>query len=143
MKLVAYHPCRSFQHEVNRIFDNAFSDPESGRQTSGWYPRVDVVEEKDAFVIYAELPGVKAEEVKIRINNHVLTITGEKRADVKSEGQNYYRVERVYGNFQRSFTFPGTVDSEKIGASFKDGVLTVTLAKQEKALPKEIPIVLT
>lgn len=140
MKLVAYQPFRSLQHEMNRMFDDVFGSSEPGQQPPGWYPNVDVVEEKEAFIIHVELPGVKPEDVKIRINNNTLTVTGVKRQEVKSEQQNYYRIERAYGNFQRSFTFPATVDADRISAAFKDGVLTITLAKLVKALPKEIPI---
>jgi HSP20 family protein len=141
MRLVPYHPFHSLQQEVNRLFDDVFGAQET-RQEAGWYPSVDVVEEKDAFLIHAELPGVNPEDVKVRMTNNVLTLSGEKRQEATSENQNYYRIERIYGMFQRSFTFPATVDPDKISASFKDGVLTVTLPKQEKALPKEIPIAL-
>lgn len=139
MKLVTCHPFRSLQHEINRVFDDMYTSPVQGHAT-GWYPSVDVFEEKNAFVIHAELPGVKSEDVKVRVNENVLTLSGEKRQPTKSDQQTFFRIERSFGGFQRSFTFPTNVDPEKISAMFKDGVLTVTLEKQEKASAKEIPV---
>lgn len=136
MALVSYRPFRSFQQDINRLFEGMFGEfPERG-----WYPIVDIAERDDAFVIKAELPGVRPEDVKLNMANNVLTMYGEKQQEQEKKDQNYYRIERTYGTFQRSFTFPSTVDADKINASYKDGVLTVTLPKAEQARPKQIPI---
>jgi HSP20 family protein len=115
-----------------------------GRELSGsrfdWSPRVDVRETKDDFQIDAEIPGIKREEVEINVDNHVLTIQGETKREKKEEDEEYHRVERYYGSFSRSFSLPENVDEEKIEASFKDGLLTLTVPKTEKAKPKKIEV---
>jgi HSP20 family protein len=138
MRLVTYHPFRSLQQEINRMFDDVFSDRET-EGAAGWYPTVDVTEEKDAFVIHAELPGVKSEDIKLRMSNSVLILAGEKKQEHRTEQENYYRMERAYGAFQRSFNFPAIVDPDNISAEFKDGVLVVRVPKKETAQVKEIP----
>ena len=135
MKLVTNSPFRALHPEINQVLGAS----RRAAATSG-YPPVDVVEEKKAFVIYAEIPGVRSEDVKVRLDDHVLTVSGEKRQEAQSGQQDFCRVERTYGDFQRSFTLPTTVDAEKISARFKYGVLTITLDKLEKATAKDIPI---
>lgn len=139
MRLVTYQPFRSLQHEINRMFEDVFGQQESG-QSSDWAPSVDIGEENDAYVIHAELPGVSSEDVKLRMENNVLTLSGEKTQEEKSEDKTYHRFERTYGSFQRVFSFPAPVDAEAIEASYKNGVLTIRVPKIAKAETKEISI---
>lgn len=137
-------PVRSLQHEINRAFDTMFGDMQSNGNGNGhsraWTPVVDVAETPDTFMIKAELPGVTTEDIQLNMQNNVLNLYGEKRHESNKEDHNFYRVERSYGAFQRSFNFPATVDADKIQAEFQDGVLTITLPKVEEAKPREIAI---
>ena len=103
-------------------------------------PVVDVVEHKDEYIVRLELPGVNKNDVKITVQNDVLTIRGEKRQGKESKDQNYQRLERAYGSFQRSFTLPSSVHSDKIDASYSDGILSIVLPKAEEAKLKEIEV---
>ena len=105
-----------------------------------WHPSVDISENENAFVLKAELPGVNREDINIDINNETLTLKGEKKFEEKTEKENYVRVERSYGSFSRTFALSDKVDTENVKASYKDGVLEVTLPKKEEAKPKEIKV---
>jgi len=140
-------PLESFQtlRRLNSALDEAFGtwpfqQAESGTITSAWHPAVDVSEDNDAVKIVAELPGVKPEDVKLSLENNVLTIRGEKKQEAEDRGDRVYRYERSYGSFERAFVLPSTVDGEKISADFQDGVLTVAVPKAERARPREIPV---
>jgi HSP20 family protein len=127
----------------NRLFDemfeNSFSRDLSGFGT-GWIPAVDVEETNEDYVIRAEMPGLKKEDVKLSLAENVLTLSGEKKSEMKSENKRYHRLERAYGSFQRSFSLPEPIKADKINASFKDGVLEVKIPKREEVKPKEIDI---
>lgn len=103
-------------------------------------PAVDIRETDDKYLIEAELPGIKKEDVHIEVKDGVLTIRGERKHEEEKKEGNYTRIERAYGQFQRTFTLPVNVEEEKIDAAFKDGILTVELPKGEKAKPKQIEI---
>lgn len=103
-------------------------------------PACDILEDKDNLRIVLELPGVRPEDVKINLENQVLTIRGEKRQTADESGERWHRFERSWGSFERSFTLPGTVDAERIQATAEHGILTLTLPKSEKAKPREIPV---
>ncbi|MCE5248845.1 Hsp20/alpha crystallin family protein [bacterium] len=105
-----------------------------------WSPRVDINETDKDLVIDAELPGIDKKDVKVEVKDNLLTISGERKQEKKTEDAECCRLERHYGKFERSFALSDTVDTGKISAKYKDGVLTVTLAKTEKALPKEISV---
>ena len=105
-----------------------------------WAPTVDITEDEKNYIIKAELPDVKKEDVHVRVENGVLTITGERKAEKEEKNKKYHRVERSYGSFARSFTLPENVEAEKVSAAYKDGLLTVTVAKSEKAQPKQIEV---
>lgn len=105
-----------------------------------WAPRVDVRESDKEIVVEAELPGVEQKDIKVNVANNVLTISGERRGEEKTEKKGYSRIERHYGKFERSFGLPETVNADKVSAEFKNGVLTLTLPKTEKAKPKEINV---
>jgi HSP20 family protein len=105
-----------------------------------WAPLVDIVEDENEYRIKAELPEVKKEDVKVTVQDDVLTISGERTFEKEENGKKYRRVERAYGSFARSFTLPEDADGTKVAAGFKDGVLTVRLPKSEKAKPKSIEV---
>jgi len=107
---------------------------------SGWMPALDVYEDKDNVVLKAEMPGMRKEDIDISLHEGVVTISGERKEETKKEGSDVYRSERFFGRFQRSFALPTSVNAEKVAASYKDGILTVTLPKAEEAKPKQIPI---
>lgn len=133
----------SMQDEINRVFDRFFSrggTENNDLKVNSWYPSVDVSEKDDAFVMKAELPGVSKEDVKITLKENILTIHGEKKREKEENDKNYFRTERVYGSFQRTFTLPSSVRAEKIEAHFNDGVLTIEIPKAEEAKPKEIEV---
>lgn len=105
-----------------------------------WNPPVDVFETKDSLVLKADLPQVNKEDVDISVDGNLLTIRGERKREKEINEKDYYRMERSYGTFSRSFTLPGTVNAEKIEASFEGGVLSVTLPKKEESKPKQIKV---
>lgn len=120
--------------------------PLEGRERSAdvtaanWAPAVDIKEEADAYVLYADLPGVDPKDIEVHMENAVLTIKGERTTESKEEQDNYSRIERVTGSFYRRFTLPETVDAEKISAKSYNGVLEVRIPKQEKVHPRRITV---
>jgi HSP20 family protein len=132
----------TLQNRFNRVFDDPFfrigrlDDDSMGM----WNPKVDLYEKDDNFVIKAELPGVDKKDITIDLKDRVLTLSGERSYDNEVEEENYYRRERSYGKFQRAFTLPADVDSDKIKAEFKDGVLQVEVPKPEEQKPKQVTI---
>lgn len=133
----------SMQGELNRIFDRFFNHgaaDDNDLRASAWYPSVDVTERDDAYILKAELPGVSKSDVKITLKDNLLTIHGEKKKESEEKDKNYFRTERHYGTFQRTFTLPSKVRGEKIEANFIDGVLTIEIPKAEEAKPKEIEV---
>lgn len=149
MALVKFNPMRdllNFEREVSRIinnfertFENGSSLPEEF-ENAVWSPLSDIYEDKDNFKIKLDLPGMKKEDVKINMENNMLSISGERKQEKETDNSKYHRVERVYGKFYRSFTLPEFIEHEKIDAEFKDGQLTVTIPKSEKAKPKQLEI---
>ena len=107
---------------------------------SQWAPLVDITEDTKEYVVKAELPEMKKEEVKVSVENGVLSISGERSLEKEDEGRKYHRVERAYGSFSRSFTIPEGTDTAKLTAEFKDGVLKVHLPKNNKAAPKAVQV---
>ncbi len=146
MNLVRWNPWREMptvHNPLNRFFDDPFfrigrmdQDPNPGM----WNPAVDLYEKDDHFVIKAELPGVDKEDIKVDLKDRVLTLSGERTYDNEVKEENYYRKERSYGKFQRAFTLPTDVDSDKITAEFKDGVLRVEVPKPEEKKAQEVTI---
>ena len=131
------------ERRINRMFEDAFGGFDWQLRegaTAAWVPPVDVFEEADAIRITAEVPGVKPEDVKISIAGNVLTIQGTKQQVAEERTERVHRYERTYGQFERSFTLPATVDAERIKARYESGVLTVTLPKVEKAKPRSVQI---
>ena len=131
------------QREINRAFDNFVRggvQADESFMTSYWTPAVDIAEQENEYTVKMELPGVNKEDVKINLESNILTIKGEKKQEKEEKDKNLHRVERSYGSFQRSFTLPTTVKSDKIDAVFKDGVLSISLPKAEEAKPKQIEV---
>jgi HSP20 family protein len=124
---------RLFQDAVNRLFSEPATRP--------WAPAVDVLETENELVLKADLPDVVLKDIDIQIEHGTLSVKGERKFEkVEGKGTGYHRIERSYGQFQRFFTLPDTVDTEKVKADYKNGVLTVTLPKMEVAKPKTIKI---
>lgn len=133
----------NMQREFNRLFDSFLrggTQYDESMFTSNWIPSVDIVEKQDEYLVEIELPGVRKEDVKITLESNVLTIRGEKKHESEKKEDQYHRVERSYGAFQRSFTLPLTVKGDKIDASYKDGILQIHLPKAEEAKPKAIDV---
>ena len=127
--------------ELNRLQDQMFRwNQTSPSRELGFRPTVDIFEDEAAIKVTAELAGVKPDDVKIEVENNVLTLRGERKLEHEERAEGYHRVERSYGQFSRSFALPDTVDSEKIDAAFKDGVLKLTLPKRPAAQKKEIKV---
>jgi len=135
-------PWRPFREleEWERRFDDLFGRPlwRLPVEERGWMPAVDVFEKEDRFVVKAELPGMKEEDIDVSVVGDTLSIRGEKKTEIKEE--DYYRCERSYGSFYRSIPFPSNVDANKIEASFDGGVLEVALPKSAKIKPKKIAV---
>jgi len=129
----------SLRDEVDRLFDFSWPSRDSGL-FSGWSPALDVFDDKDNLVVKAELPGLKKEEINLSLHDGVLTISGERKLESERKEGESFRSERYFGKFQRSVTLPTAVDSTKVNATYKDGVLTVELPKAEEAKPKQIAV---
>jgi HSP20 family protein len=127
---------------LDRFFEAPFGDwARSSSQLLGvWTPALDVSETKDNYIVKAELPGMKKEDIEVSLHDGCLSISGERKAEEKSEGAEVYRAERFVGRFQRALTLPAPVAGDKVKAEYKDGILTVTLPKTEEAKPKTITI---
>ncbi len=113
---------------------------EETRTIAEWAPLVDIIEDEKEYLIKAELPEIKKEDVKVRMENGVLNISGERTYEKEDKDRKYHRIERAYGSFERSFTVPEDADATKVNAEFKDGVLKVHLAKDETAKPKAVEV---
>ena len=143
MKLTKWDPFREMEDVVDR-YSRALSWPRRGSQevmaTGDWAPRVDIAETGKEFSIKAEIPEVKKEDVKVAVDNGVLTIKGERKQEKEEQNKKFHRVERFYGSFTRSFTLPDNVDESKIEASFKDGVLNLAIPKTKESKPRAIDV---
>lgn len=117
-----------------------FETEKEAMTVAEWSPLVDIAEDEKEYLIKAELPEVKKEDVKLTIQDNVLSISGERKYEKEEKGKKYHRVERAYGSFMRSFTLPEDADGSKVSAEYKDGVLKVHLPKSEKAKPKAIEV---
>jgi HSP20 family protein len=125
--------------EVNRLFDFSFPSRDTGL-FSGWSPALDLYDEKDDFLVLVELPGMKKEDIQISLHDGVLTVSGERKHESDGQPGKAFRSERYFGKFQRSVSLPALVDSSKVKAAYKDGILSVTLPKSEEAKPRQIEV---
>jgi HSP20 family protein len=146
MNLVRWDPLKELEEmseRLNRMFTRPISGRQNGKEAltvADWIPQVDISEADHEYVIMAELPGLKKDDVKITLEDGVLTIQGERKQEKEEKGIRYHRMERAYGSFVRSFTLPDVIDDAKVAAEFKDGVLYIRLPKSEKAKPKAIEV---
>jgi HSP20 family protein len=149
MALIRWEPARelqTIQQEMNRLFGTFFDTRQQGGNGGnggtlrGWIPAMDLVEEDDHFVLRADLPGVREEDVNIELEDNVLTISGERRAEQEDRKEGYYRIERAVGAFSRSLTLPEGIDPERIEAQFENGVLTVKIPKPEEQKARRVAI---
>ena len=141
MELVRFEPFAGFGN-LRSAFSDLFN--ENGRSMepslSKWYPAVDVLESKDSYLIRAELPGMKKEDIKVEVKDGTLVLSGERKSEKPAEGIEYRHIERVAAKFWRSFSLPETTKTDGIEASYKDGVLEVRVPKAEEAKPRQIEI---
>jgi HSP20 family protein len=146
MAIVRWEPFRelsTLQNEMNRLFNTVFDTPSPGNGGSTlrrWMPAMDLVETEDHFVLRADLPGMKEDDVKIEFEDGTLTVSGERKAEHESKNEGYYRVERAFGSFSRSLTLPQGIDPEAVTANFENGVLEVRIPKPEERKPRRIEI---
>ena len=148
MAIVRWDPFRELQDMSDRL-NRMIARPASGGSVgqgrevmtvADWTPTVDISETEAEYAIKAELPEVKREDVKVTVEDGVLTIQGERKQEKEEKGKKYHRVERSYGRFVRTFTLPDTVDESKVKAEYADGILHLHLPKSEKAKPKQIDV---
>jgi HSP20 family protein len=135
----------SLQDRVNQLFNQTFGGFENAGfeqplMSENFLPPVDILENEHNIIIQAEIPGVKQEDLKITLENNVLTITGERKFEHEEKKENFHRMERRFGKFTRSFTLPASVDAEKVNANFENGLLNITLPKREEFKAKQITI---
>ena len=144
MSLVHWNSIRelsAFDTPYNRVFRHVIPATDEGTLELSWVPAVDVYETDDhALVVSAELPGIDSKDVSVELENGVLTIAGERRVDTGVDAEQWYRSERAYGRFRRSFTLPRTVDARAVTAEHKDGTLRVRLPLKEEAKPHRITV---
>ena len=149
MSLIRWEPYGgliNLQSNINRLFNDVFprKTAEGDDLSLGaWRPMVDICDTENAIVVTAELPGVKKEDISIEVKDNILTIKGDRSVDSEVKEENYYRRERSFGSFQRSFSLPTDVNPESIKAGFKDGVLKIEVPKSEAKKPKQISIDVT
>lgn len=138
-----FREMEQMRRDMDRLF-NGWPTPlthgEEAMAITEWAPSVDVIEDEKEFVVKAELPEVKKDDVKVTVEDDILSIRGERKAEKEEKGKKYHRIERSYGSFERSFTLPNAIDAAKISSEFKDGVLIVHLPKNPTAAPKAIEV---
>ena len=145
MALIRWEPVRelnTIQSDMNRLFNTFFASPTGGNGGSlrRWIPAMDLVETENDFVLKADLPGLNEDDVKIEVENNILTISGERKSEREDRKEGYYRVERAFGSFRRSLKLPEGVDPESVQASFERGVLEVHVPKPEDRKPRKVEI---
>jgi HSP20 family protein len=147
MALVRWEPVReltSIQNEMNRLFNTFFDTPTPGNGGANalrrWIPAMDLVETDEHFVLKADLPGLTEADVNLEVEDNVLTVSGERKAEHEDKREGYMRVERSFGSFRRSLTLPEGIDPEAVQASFDNGVLEVRIPKPEERKPRKVAI---
>ena len=131
----------SLQDQLNRLFEDNFIRDRSGHaDLATWAPPVDIYETQNELVLKIDLPDVQDKDIDVRVENNMLTIRGERKFEKDVDEDNYLRVERAYGSFMRSFSLPNSVTSENIRAEYRNGVLSLHMAKREESKPKQVKI---
>ena len=146
MTLVKWDPFKdveTLQNRINRMFEDSFGhtrDPDDEMSMCSWRPPVDIYETEIGIVLVAELPGVARKNISVEVKDNILTLKGERTVDPNIKDKNFYRQERCYGTFQRSFTLQQNIQPNLIKATFKDGVLEIEIPKPEEEQPKQITV---
>jgi HSP20 family protein len=147
MALIRWEPIselNTLQNEMNRLFNTFFDQPPAagrgGAPGRRWIPAMDLVETKDHYVLRADLPGLSDEEVNVQLQDNVLTISGERKAEHETQQEGYYRLERAFGGFSRSLTLPDRIDPDAVHAHFDRGVLELRIPKPEQKKPRRVQI---
>jgi len=143
VSIIRWEPLRelgSLQNEMNRLFNTVVDSPNSGASLRRWVPAMDLVESGEAFVLRADLPGMREEDVSIEFEDNVLTVAGERKSEHEEHDEGFHRVERAFGSFSRSLTLPKGIDPEAITAAFDNGVLEVRIPKPVESRPRRISI---
>jgi HSP20 family protein len=136
-----YRELATLQDRMNRLFQETAGSGETSLTNSGAFvPPVDVYENEHGLRLKLEVPGIDEKDLDVRIENNVLTVRGERKFEKEEKEENFHRIERRYGSFVRSFSLPTTIDSEKVSADYKNGVLTLELGKKAEAKPKQIKV---
>jgi HSP20 family protein len=141
--LTRWEPFRGWsalQNHVNRMFEEQYSGREESLTAGAFVPPVDIYEDQNGIQLKLEVPGVDEKDLDIRVENNLLTVSGERKFEKEQKEENFHRVERRYGSFSRSFTLPTTVSNEDIQANYDQGVLSIRLAKRAEAKPKQIKV---
>ncbi len=142
MAITRWDPFRevvALQNRVNSLFRD-LNDGDSPLSTAGFVPAVDVYEDEKAVVLKLEVPGIEEKDLDVSVENHTLTVKGERKMEKEEKEENFHRIERRYGSFFRAFTLPTTVDTENVQASYNAGVLKLELKKKPEAQPKQIKV---
>ncbi|UOD34188.1 Hsp20/alpha crystallin family protein [Deferribacteraceae bacterium V6Fe1] len=142
MAIVRWDPFKdimSLQERINKIFDETVQQDRKS-QYGDWYPPVDIFEKEDGITIIMEIPGVSESDIDLQITDGVLTVRGEKKLPYEKNNENFYRLERNFGKFARSFSLPNTVDQNKVKASLKEGILKIEIGKKDEIKPKVIKV---
>jgi HSP20 family protein len=130
----------ALQNRVNSLFRDFSENGDSPLTTANFVPAVDIYEDNQKVVLKLEVPGIEEKDLDVRVENHTLTVKGERKFEKEEKEENFHRIERRYGSFFRAFTLPSTVDTESVGASYNAGVLKLELKKKPEAQPKQIKI---
>jgi len=142
MAITRWDPFRevvALQNRVNSLFRD-LNDGDSPLSPAGFVPAVDVYEDEKAVVLKLEVPGIEEKDLDVSVENHTLTVKGERKMEKEEKEENFHRIERRYGSFFRAFTLPTTVDTENVQASYNAGVLKLELKKKPEAQPKQIKV---
>jgi HSP20 family protein len=144
MAIIRWDPFRDMmilRDKMNRLFEDVYSGrEEQGLLLGTWAPSVDIYETEAELVLTAEVPGIDEKDIEIRIEDNTLTVKGERKLEKEAKEENYHRIERSYGSFQRSFSLPAYVNHEKVQAEQRDGVLKITMPKKLEVKPRKVKI---
>ncbi len=142
--LTRFEPIRemaALQDRMSRLWSEQFNSLSGEELNAGSFvPPVDVYEDEHGIQLKMEIPGINEKDIDIRLENNVLTVTGERKLEKEEKQENFHRIERSYGSFSRSFTLPNTVDNDSVAASYEKGLLKITLGKRADAKPKQIKV---
>jgi len=142
MAITRFDPFRdvvTLQNRLNSLFRD-FNDGDSALTTASFVPAVDIYEDPQKVVLKLEVPGIEEKDLDVRVENHTLTVKGERKFEKEEKEENFHRIERRYGSFYRAFTLPSTVDTENVAATYNAGVLKLELKKKAEAQPKQIKV---